>query len=69
MYQFRDLVTDPEGRYRDLCAYLGIEPREAGVEPSQETLTKFKQLSEDQLARIEEIVTEQGLEAELQPRA
>ena len=69
VYQFRDLVTDPEGRYRDLCAYLGIEPREAGVEPSQETLTKFKQLSEDQLARIEEIVTEQGLEAELQPRA
>jgi len=69
VYQFRDLVTDPEGRYRDLCSYLEIEPGKTGVEPQADTLTKFKQLSPEQIARIEQIVAEQGLQAELQPRA
>lgn len=69
VYQFHDLVTDPEGRYQDLCGYLEIEPRKAGVEPSPATLTKFKELSDEQITRIEQIVHDQGLQAELQPRS
>lgn len=65
VYRFDDLVTDADACYVDMCAHLEIKPRKIGVVPAVSTLTKYKQLEEEQIVRIRELVIEQGLGSEL----
>lgn len=67
VYRFNDLVTDSHSCYLDMCEHLELEPRKLGVEPSVATLTKYKQLGDEQIERIQQLVVEQGLGSELSP--
>lgn len=69
VYHFDDLVTDARSCYLDMCTYLEIKPKKIGVDPVAAPLTKFKELGDEQISRIRELVTSQGLGLELQDLA